>query len=482
MKKIVLIAILFLAFTLRLYRINFPLADWHSWRQADTAAVSRNFVKYGLDLLHPRFDDLSNVASGKENPEGYRFVEFPIYNAIHALVYKLFPFWSLEMWGRLVSVLFSLISLVFLFLIVENFLNTQIALLSAFFFAILPFNIYYSRVILPEPMMVMTTLGMIYSTVKVLGDYELRITNFYLILGIIFAAISFLLKPYSLVFVLPIFYLCWRKWRFNYLKWIIFFLCFFFSLLPFLWWRWWMSHYPEGIPVYSWLFNEGGIRFKGAWFYWLFADRLGRLILGYWGLPLFVLGLIVKPTRKEGLFFYSWLMAILAYFVIIAGGNVRHDYYQVLAVPIICIFLAKSTYFLLFAISKESYSQILTRILAVICILFMVAFSWYYVRDFFNINNSAIVEAGKSADRLLPAEAKVIAPYGGDTSFLYQTNRRGWPIGIEIEKFIDLGAQYYVNVNINDSEVKWLMEKYCVIQKTAQWIIIDLRKHCIFQE
>ena len=219
MKKIFLATILFLAFFLRLYRINFPLADWHSWRQADTAAVSRNFVKYGLDLLHPRFDDLSNVASGKENPQGYRFVEFPIYNAIHALVYKLFSFWSLETWGRLVSILFSLISLVFLFLIVENFLNTQIALLTAFFFAILPFNIYYSRVILPEPMMVMTTLGMIYFTIKTLEGYELRITS--LFLSVIFAGITFLLKPYSLVFLLPIFNLCWRKWHFNYLKWVI---------------------------------------------------------------------------------------------------------------------------------------------------------------------------------------------------------------------------------------------------------------------
>jgi hypothetical protein len=243
-----------------------------------------------------------------------------------------------------------------------------------------------------------------------------------------------------------------------------------------------MSHYPEGIPAYNWLFNEGGIRFKGAWFYWLFADRLGRLILGYWGLPLFTLGLIVKPTKKEGLFFYNWLMAILFYFIVIAGGNVRHDYYQVLAIPIICVFLAKGAYFLLFVIPKEIYSPVLTRILGIICILFMLGFSWYYVRDFFNINNPSIVEAGKAADRLLPAEAKVIAPYGGDTSFLYHTNRQGWPVGIEIEKFIKLGAQYYVNVNINDPEVRWLTEKYCVVQKTDNWIIIDLTKHCISQE
>ena len=70
MKKpdfLILSIILIVAFTFRLYKINIPLADLHSWRQADTAAVSRNFVKNGIDLFHPIYDDLSNVQSGIDN-------------------------------------------------------------------------------------------------------------------------------------------------------------------------------------------------------------------------------------------------------------------------------------------------------------------------------------------------------------------------------------------------------------------------------
>ena len=81
MKKLEICLLLFIilgAFIVRLYRFNGPVADWHSWRQADTSAVSRNFAKYGFDLLHPKFEDISNVASGLDNPKGYRFVEFPI--------------------------------------------------------------------------------------------------------------------------------------------------------------------------------------------------------------------------------------------------------------------------------------------------------------------------------------------------------------------------------------------------------------------
>ncbi|KKS90138.1 MAG: hypothetical protein UV66_C0008G0013, partial [Candidatus Woesebacteria bacterium GW2011_GWA1_43_12] len=36
------VLILVLAFVVRLWRIDAPLADWHSWRQSDTAAVARN--------------------------------------------------------------------------------------------------------------------------------------------------------------------------------------------------------------------------------------------------------------------------------------------------------------------------------------------------------------------------------------------------------------------------------------------------------
>jgi len=463
MKKILLLSIITLAFCLRLYRINYPLADWHSWRQADTSAVSRNFVKYGFNLLYPKDDDLSDVASGRDNPEGYRFVEFPIFNLIQASAFKFFPIFSLEVWGRLISIVFSCFSVWLIYLIAKKYLNEKAALLAAFFYAVLPFNIFYGRVILPEPMMVATSLAMIYFVEQPL-------------LFVFFTALTFLLKPFTLVILLPVGYIWWQKWQPDKKKWLSLALYVCISLLPFIFWRIWINRYPEGIPQSTWLLNGDGIRLKGAWFYWLFAERLGKLILGYWGLVLFGLGLIVKSFKKEGLFFHSWLFAILMYLVIVATGNVKHDYYQVMAIPIICIFLAKGSYFLLTA-PKEYFNRVVCGLLFVVCCLFMLAFSWYQVRDFFNINNSVIVEAGRAVDQLVPREAKVIAPYSGDTAFLYQTNRRGWPIGIDVEKMRRMGAEYYVNFNFGP-ETDWLMATYCTIKKTSSWVIIDLTRKC----
>src|ERR1700733_9571220 len=81
---LLLITILVVGFFVRLYRFDNPVADWQSWRQADTSAVARNFVEHGFDLLHPRMNNISNVQSGLDNPQGYFFAEFPIYNATSA--------------------------------------------------------------------------------------------------------------------------------------------------------------------------------------------------------------------------------------------------------------------------------------------------------------------------------------------------------------------------------------------------------------
>src|SRR6266480_3345870 len=96
LQLILLTLILLGGLLLRLYRFDNPVADWHSWRQADTSAVSRNFLHYGFDLLHPRMNNISNVQSGLENPQGYFFAEFPIYNAFQAGLFKTFGSLTLE--------------------------------------------------------------------------------------------------------------------------------------------------------------------------------------------------------------------------------------------------------------------------------------------------------------------------------------------------------------------------------------------------
>ena len=261
---IILSLILLLGFVFRLYRFDSPIADWHSWRQADTSAVSRNFVEHalpagwqGYDLLHPRFDDLSNIPSGKENPEGYRFVEFPIYNVAQAGLYQVFGVLTLEQWGRLVSIFSSVLAALFLYLIVSRHSNKKLGLWTAFFYSFIPYNIFYGRTILPDTSMVMASLGGIYffdlylnviarSEATKQSSLKKRLPRsffarndgvLFFVLSILFTSSAFLLKPYALFFTLPMVVLAYKRWGWKLLLQWPLWVFVAVSVAPLVWWR-----------------------------------------------------------------------------------------------------------------------------------------------------------------------------------------------------------------------------------------------------
>ena len=482
--KTYLLLFLVLAYSVRLYKIDSPLADWHSWRQADTSAVTRNFVRWGLDPLTPRYDDLSSVASGKPNPQGYRFVEFPIYNIAASVTDKLFPGYNVEHSGRLTSIFMSLGTLIFLYLLVKKYLGVGVALFTAFFFAVLPYNIYWSRVILPEPTLVFLTTAMLYYF-DVWVDTEKK--RFWLA-SVIFAILALLTKFTTAFLVIPMFYLAWKKWGLKLFTRPWLYLYGILVIMPFFAWRSHIARFPEGIPAYTWLFNGNGIRFKGAWFWWIFADRVAKIILGGWGVVLLVLGLI-KPIRQAGKggkswFFHWWGVGMLVYLMVFATGNVQHDYYQVILVPILSVFLGIGAEWLLTNWGK-TFHPLVGRLLLFACISFTLMFGWYQARDFFNINHPEIVVAGQAFQKYMgDKKGNVIAPYGGDTAFLYQTGQRGWPL-IEgsIDDMLKRGAHYYISTNYDDFTNQLLGEigmpsspdhQFKLIEKTDQYVIIQL--------
>lgn len=436
---VLVVGLLAVGFVVRLYKINNPVADWHSWRQADTASVTRNFVKNGVDILSPRYDDLSDVSAQGFNPNGYRLVEFPIYNLIHYAAFTVAPFGALEFWGRMVSIVASLVSAFCLYILVKKFAGQLAGFATMATFLFLPFNIYFSRVILPDPLMVAVALVSL-----TVFFYHRRWLAY--ILGLIAVAI----KPTAIFLLLPVLV----SWRFAPV----------IIMMPFFIWRMWQTQHPEGVPGSIWLLNGDHIRFKGAFFRWIFGDRLGRLILGYWGLWPALEGIMNLPREL------LWLIGgAVAYVFIFATGNVRHDYYQIPIIPAIAVAVGVGIAVLW---HRGSWFR---RAVVIVAVVFMLAFGWYEVRGNYQINNPGIVYAGQAADKLLPSDAVVIADYNGDTAFLYQTNRKGFPnVPLPIEEMVDrFNVGYYVSVNY-DARTNELISKYAVVDQTPQYVIIDL--------
>lgn len=469
LKLIPLVIIGLIAFLLRLYKIDSPILDWHSFRQADTASVTREYVKNGVDLLQPRYHDLSNIQSGQDNPDGYRMVEFPMINGLLAVILRSNPNLDLVLLSRFASVLASLITLAGIYYLGYTWSGKTVGVIAILVFATLPYAIYYSRVILPEPFLLATSTSAI-----ALFQYWLKTKRWWAyILTFLLLGLSFLLKPFA-VFLAPVFIALLIAERnnlktFNWLAVVFLSL----SIVPVLVWRNWIQNFPTGIPASDWLYNGNGIRFRPAWFRWLIWERVTKLFLGFTSIIFLPLS-IIYPKNKELLVYSSWWGGIVAFMIVFATGNVQHDYYQNLMLPILALSLGRGMTILARIFSKKLL-PIFSWVIVIILYLAGVGASWVQVRGFYNVNHWEYQRVGKIADELLPADALVIAPAMGDTMFLYQTNRRGWPIGFDIDQKISAGATHYVTTS-KDDEANELKEKYTIIKETDEYLILDLTK------
>lgn len=469
---LILVSLLIAGFVARLYKLNNPVADWHSWRQADTASVTREYVKKGLNLLYPSYQDISSIQTGIFNPEGWRFVEFPIFNLIHYYFIKL-GFLSFDAWGRMVSIVASTISGFLLYLIGSKIFNKWVGVLSAGFFMLMPFNIYFSRVILPEPLAVMFGLFFLYYSVNFIDTEKNK--NLYLAGASL--SLALLIKPFLMFYAIPVLYLFITKYGFKRLTkdpkiLIPILIASNIALAPFFAWRIWINRYPLAIPFFEWAFNGDGIRFKPSFWRWIFSERLANLMLGGWGIFPFVFGVITKPKEKFDHFVRYFLLGALLYVTIIATANVRHDYYQTIVVPAVALTLGFGTYSLW---NLKKFNRKVLRVTLVFSLFIMFISGAVQIKEDYKINHPEIIEAGQAVKRIAPSDSLIVAPYDGDTALLYQTGMSGWPaVDTSFDKIIERGADYFVSVTLSDPDIKYLEERYKVVEETGNYVIIDL--------
>lgn len=472
----ILSVILIVAFIFRLYKINTPLADFHSWRQVDTAAVARNFVRNGFDLFHPKYDDLSNVQSGLDNPQGYRMVEFPIYNAIFAYLYKLMPFFSLEVWGRLTTAIFSLIiiAVLYYFLLKEN--GRLSAIFGSFIYAVFPFFVFFSRVILPE------TASMAFLLLSVFffyfhADQEGKKSKpaVYFLLSVLFASSALLIKPTILFFLFPIVFLFFRKYKLGFIKRFDFYLYFILVFIPLICWRFYIKNYPEGIPSSDWLFASTNtiqglksILFRPSFFRWIFFERINNIILGGYLTIFMVLGTFIKQRKY---LLISFLISALFYIFVFQGGNLQHEYYQTLILPVLAMMSGIGVNFI-FTAKKEFINPVFISFFVFLLVGFSFYFSYSKVIGYYQYSQELVQEANIITS-LTGVEDKIVTDRTGDTTLLYLADRRGAPaIFKEPVDLVNLGYKYLITSS--DTQVTRMGSDYEVIFKNDKFTLFKL--------
>jgi 4-amino-4-deoxy-L-arabinose transferase-like glycosyltransferase len=438
--------ILFLSILLRLYHINFPVSGWHSWRQSDTASIAKNFYYNGHNIFYPQINWGGSTT-------GYVESEFQLYPFIVSLLYFLFG--VTDMWGRLLSVIFSLFTVYGLYLLVRKTISERVALWSAFLYVVIPLNIFYSRAFMPESMMLMCIVFGIYFFVKWVEDDKWK----NLIYSALFISLSILLKIPTLYIGLPIFFLAFQKYRWkvisNFSLWVYVLMI----LIPVILWYWHAHNLflQTGLSFGIWGFGEdkwGNFKllispeFYNAVFFKSIAERH----LTWAGFVPFIAGLFIKKEGKHEKLYDYWLISVLIYFLIVAGGNKSHEYYQLPFILPAVVFAAKvfAKYLPLKNIKNAFSSHKLRYSFFALCLILIAVLSYLRVANLMRGEDpdSTVFLMTEEIKNVSNKNDLIITLCDGNPVYLYLADRKGWYVTessfkiSEIEKLKKRGAKY----------------------------------------
>lgn len=140
--SVLLIVLLALAF--RLYRLDVPFVEGHSWRQVTNADITRHFAEGIMNPFLPR------VSWGGLN--GVVGMEFPLLHYLTAIVWRVFG--ESHISGRLVSMAFSIASVILIFILGRRLFGPAAGRGAAFLFAVSPSLVFFGRAFMSDTPMV----------------------------------------------------------------------------------------------------------------------------------------------------------------------------------------------------------------------------------------------------------------------------------------------------------------------------------------
>jgi len=144
-----LVAILGLACAFRVYRLDVPFVDAHSWRQVTNADIARLWAEGTIDFFYPA------VSWG--GPDGRVGLEFPLLHLLMALAWKVVGVSNAA--GRLVPAAFSVLTVWFTYRVGTRLFDRAAGRAAAFLMAVSPSVVYFGRTPLSDTPMLTFSVG-----------------------------------------------------------------------------------------------------------------------------------------------------------------------------------------------------------------------------------------------------------------------------------------------------------------------------------
>ena len=313
-----LLAIVVLSLGFKLIGLNRPFLDAWWIRDLVVHSVAVNYYEKGINLLWPETDYTPDEPN-------YMDMELPLTPALAAAAWHLT---GVNAWvPKLISILFSLASILLFHGTASRLLGRSGALAATALFALSPLNLFLSRKFMSEPLTLCLMLASIWAFFRWLETTR----DGWLVLAAMVGALAALTKPPVVHFLLPLAWLLWHRKGWEGFRDARPYLFAAVVLVPL---ALWMRH-SAAIGEQYW--SVGTSFSSGAWFsrQWVTAQSLSLMVQRFTKeilTPLGMVGVLAGlplVSRRSGQFLFTmWLLAALAYVLVLLGGNLRQTYYQ----------------------------------------------------------------------------------------------------------------------------------------------------------
>lgn len=438
-EHLVLLALVLISLPARLYHYTYPIADSFYFRQTQTATFALNFYKQGINLFQTELDMF-----GIEK-ERFLVLEFPVYEALVASLYKLFFF--NEIWGRVVSIAAGYAGAYFLFRITLLLIKRQdLAFFSAFFFLFAPLNIFYHRSFMIDPTIIAFLLAGFYFSLRWIIHPHIKT----LVVAIILLSFGFIQKGlYGPFWLLPITSLYLQKYSIkNALRPSFLALIIIPAGVLLLWQQYMNSTNISHGQLFFTTIDSGHLE----WNFGLLRDRLSlpmwtmrihQLLNGIFlkpGVLLFIIGLFAYRKLDKTYTFYIFLLSQVIYFIVLFRIQAQ-NYYQLVMIPAFSVFLGVG-----FSRVREILRNIIwrtypkrntIRVLSAIIISLFLSFyiwkSWQNTLPSFFINWDWLASI-QNVEKILPGKSVgvfVTPGYDWNSAYSYYLKRKLLAVSIE---------------------------------------------------
>ena len=409
-----LILLLFLAFLCRLPSIEHAPLGQLFWRQTQTLMVARNFARHDLNIFRPEVDFRRTVDPTERGYVGG--TELQVIPWVSAVLYRIFgesPWTS-----HLPPVMFFLLGLAYFHRLAARWRDETTASLATLFLAVSPMYWCLSLAHMPEAFVFCASFAALYYYQRWIRHSATP--DF--VYASVAAALTLLGKPQFGVIALPLFVITvleggWKRVADRRLP--VFAVVVGVPALLYLWYSYRVVAAETGLSFAQ----PDLLRYQSLLdpaYYALIGTNLFQESVGPLACIAAVGGIMYVPRRRAAPEWvaYGWFAAVIAFFLLMPGGNRVNSYYQAMMAPPACFFAAKA----LSAIPRGHRQRWAAAVAAFAIVGQSVSLAVPLLQS---SNGENALTCGRWLDANLPKSAKVLS-LTPDPGTLYFADRTGW--------------------------------------------------------